>query len=235
MIKVYQATDIGPVRPNNEDSLACVDPNIYVVADGMGGCAAGEVASGLVVKTVQEQLPQEKPMDEAALKKVILQANEEIRQMARRHREYDGMGTTATLLHIEGDTGYWAHVGDSRLYLCRDKKLQQVTGDHSLVAELVAKGSITPEEAHGHPQRNIITRAVGIDDLLDVDTGRITLVPGDILLLCSDGLTSAVGDESINTVLAEPLVDDKAAALVALALKTGTRDNVSVIVVCYEA
>lgn len=234
MIKVYQATDIGPARSNNEDSLACVDPAIYVVADGMGGCAAGEVASGLVVKTVQERLPQEKPMDEAALKKVILQANEEIRKMARQHKEYDGMGTTATLLHIEGNIGYWAHVGDSRLYLCRDKKLQQMTGDHSLVAELVAKGSITPEEAHGHPQRNIITRAVGTDDLLEVDTGRISLASGDILLLCSDGLTSAVWDESINTVLTDPFVDDKAAALVALALKTGTRDNVSVIVVCYE-
>ena len=157
-------------------------------------------------------------MDEAALKKVILQANEEIRKMARQHKEYDGMGTTATLLHLEGNIGYWAHVGDSRLYLCRDKKLQQMTDDHSLVAELIAKGSITPEEAHGHPQRNIITRAVG----------------RDILLLCSDGLTSAVWDESINTVLTDPFVDDKAAALVALALKTGTRDNVSVIVVCYE-
>jgi len=109
-----------------------------------------------------------------------------------------------------------------------------MTGDHSLVAELVAKGSITPEEAHGHPQRNIITRAVGTDDLLEVDTGRISLASGDILLLCSDGLTSAVWDESINTVLTDPFVDDKAAALVALALKTGTRDNVSVIVVCYE-
>lgn len=233
MIKAYQASDIGKVRENNEDSLAVFAPEIYMVADGMGGRVGGEVASGLAVKTVQARLA-EPSICEADLQQAILAANEAILAMAQMQREYDGMGTTITLLHIEAGMAYWANVGDSRLYLFRDEALRQVTRDHSLVEDLVEKGSITREEARIHPQRNIITRAVGIDQDLAVDTGTLPLCHGDSLLLCSDGLTSAVTDEEIQQVLTEDRSEDKAAALVERALALDSQDNISVIVVCYE-
>lgn len=234
MTKVYQASDIGKVRENNEDSLAIFPPEIYMVADGMGGRAGGEVASGLAVKTIQAQTAK-RPLHEAELRQAVMAANEAILAMARSHQEYDGMGTTVTLLHLEAAMAYWAHVGDSRLYLFRAGALQQITRDHSLVADLVAKGSITREEARFHPQRNMITRAVGTEQDLSVDTGVFPLCDGDTLILCSDGLTSAVTDEEIRQVLAENRCDDKAAALVERALALDSQDNISVVVVCYGA
>lgn len=233
MQRVYQVSDIGTVREKNEDSLTVFAPDMYAVADGMGGHAGGEVASALAVKTVQTQLT-ETPLREDHLRRAVLAANRAIFEMARVHREYDGMGTTLTVLHIEEGVAYWAHVGDSRLYLFRDGVLRQITRDHSLVEDLVEEGSITREEAQVHPQRNIITRAVGTEPDVVVDTGTFPLCRGDSLMLCSDGLTSAATDEEIRKVLSEDPREDKAAALVERALALDSQDNISVIVVCYE-
>lgn len=233
MQRVYQVSDIGTMRENNEDSLAVFPPEMYAVADGMGGHSGGEVASRLAVQTLQRQLVAI-PMGEEDLRQAILAANEAIFERARSHREYEGMGTTLTLLHLEKGMAHWAHVGDSRLYLFRGGFLRQITRDHSLVEDLVEQGSITREEARTHPQRNIITRAVGIERDLAVDTGTFPLRYGDSLLLCSDGLTSAATDEEIAAVLVEDGREDKAKALVERALKLESQDNVSVIVICYE-
>ena len=232
--EVYQVSDIGKVRENNEDRLAVFAPEMYAVADGMGGCAGGEVASDLAVKTLRAKIT-EAPFGEEYLRRAVIAANAAIWKMALSHREYDGMGTTLTVLHIEAGAAYWAHVGDSRLYLFREGTLHQVTRDHSLVEELVEKGSITREEARVHPKRNIITRAVGTEPDIAVDTGTFPLRQGDRLLLCSDGLTSAADDEEIRRVLAEDRREDPAAALVERALSLDSQDNISVIVVCYEA
>jgi len=172
---------------------------------------------------------------EKALLHAVQAANSKILCAAAASEARKGMGTTVVALQYRENAAYWAHVGDSRLYLFRAGALQQITRDHSLVADLVAKGSITREEARFHPQRNMITRAVGTEQDLSVDTGVFPLCDGDTLILCSDGLTSAVTDEEIRQVLTENRRDDKAAALVERALALDSQDNISVVVVCYGA
>ena len=156
MSKVYAATDIGSTRPMNEDSFACMASDTYVVADGMGGHAAGEVASHIFVDTVQEVLDGASNIDELTLKNAVLKANDEILQKVSVHPEYAGMGTTATLFHADVDVCVFAHVGDSRLYHIHDGKITQLTKDHSFVQDLIEKGKITPEEARNHPKRNML-------------------------------------------------------------------------------
>ncbi len=236
MTRVYQATDIGPRRERNEDAVAVLERETYVVADGMGGYAAGEVASRILVETVRAALLPEARIDERSLAQAVLRANEAILQSMRSHPSYAGMGTTATLFHREGGAVCWAHVGDSRLYLLRGGTLRQITRDHSLVSDLVANGSITEDEARAHPKRNVITRAVGVEAALEVDTGRFAAAAGDVLLLASDGLTSVVPDEAIRRTLLDAAPEtDAAARLVACALEAGSHDNISVIVVMYDA
>ena len=230
MLQVFQATDIGRVRATNEDSLAVCAPASYIVADGMGGEAAGEVASRILVETMQAQLAVRSSVDGAALASAMQVANVAILQYAATHHGCQGMGTTATALHIEQDTACWAHVGDSRLYLYRQGQLQQVTRDHSYVEDLVANGTLTPEEARVHPQKNMLTRAVGVESSLRVDTGTFALQVGDMLLLATDGLMKHVPDEGIAALLAQHS-DDPAQALVTQALNAGGSDNVTVIVV----
>lgn len=145
------------------------------------------------------------------------------------------MGTTATLFHREGEQGIWAHVGDSRIYLLRGQELCQITRDHSLVEDLVENGSITREEARNHPRKNILTRAVGAEENLLVDTGSLRLQNGDRLLLCSDGLTNMVTDAQIQEILQDGHPMDKAAVLVQKALEAGGTDNITAIVVEYDA
>ena len=236
MTRVYQATDIGPRRELNEDAVAVLDRETYVVADGMGGYAAGEVASHLLVAGVRESLAAAERIDEAALRDAVLHANRSILATVRSHPSYSGMGTTATLCHCGDGYAFWAHVGDSRLYHLHDGTLHQITRDHSLVSDLVANGTITPEEAREHPKRNVITRAVGVEELLDVDAGRFPIEAGDTLLLASDGLTSAVADDELRRLLTQtPPDEDLATKLVARALAEGSRDNISAIVVLYGA
>ena len=235
MAEVYLATDIGPRRELNEDIAADLGRETYVVADGMGGYVAGEVASRILVDTVRDALAGESDIDEKILKRALLCANDAILRMVREHPKYSGMGTTATIFHREGGEIVWAHVGDSRLYLLRNQTLTQITRDHSLVSDLVASGSITSEEARSHPKRNVITRAVGVETKLDVDTGAFSAVEHDILMLCSDGLTSVVSDEEIcNLLLASPKGENVAERLVQKAIEAGSHDNISAIVVQYD-
>lgn len=237
MIQVYQATDVGRVRQGNEDSVVVFEPSVYVVADGMGGEAAGEVASHLLVDTVRQTLAGSRDIVEDSLRQAVLAANDVILTCVAETPAYQGMGTTATLLHIDEDErqACWAHVGDSRLYLLRDgAALQRVTRDHSYVEDLVAQGSITEDEAKVHPRRNLLTRAVGVDRDLSVDTGRLALKGGDVLLLATDGLMKHVSDEEIaELLLAENA--NPAQTLIQRALDAGGSDNITVVVVVCSA
>ena len=239
MIQAYYASDIGCVRAHNEDScLAIPERQLYAVADGMGGQAAGEVASSLLVETLREKLPAVGSLWEEELRQAVLQANDIILQEARIHAERKGMGTTATVLYIRDGQAIWAHVGDSRLYLCREGSLQQITRDHSYVESLVSKGELTAEEARSHPQRNMLLRAVGVERDLQVDTGSFSLHPGDRLLLATDGLMNMVEEASMAEILRKAAEagpgSDPAQALVQRALAAGGSDNVTVIVVVYS-
>ena len=233
--KEFQATDIGRVRSHIEDSSGAFAPACYVVADGMGGHAAGEVASRMLFDTVRVCLEGRTGIDEEELKRAIAEANRRICEAARASAALAGMGTTATILHIEGHTGIWAHVGDSRLYLLRAGALRQLTRDHSYVEDLVVQGEITEEEARRHPKRNMLTRAVGVAGELAVDTGRMELSPGDVLLLATDGLTNMVTDDAIRELLLAGAGSegDMASRLVARAVENGGLDNVTAVVVVY--
>ncbi len=235
MVKVYKATDVGPVRKMNEDSLISIIPDTYIVADGMGGHAAGEIASHLLIKTAQDFLRgRDIVYSELLLKEIILKANDAILAASERHSEYMGMGTTATIFHREGTLGVWAHVGDSRLYVLQNGVLKQITQDHSLVEDLVRNGTITEEQARTHPHKNVLTRAVGVDEELLVDMGNFAMQKGDKILLCTDGLTNVLRDEEIQDVLQEQASVDKAEVLVAKALAAGGLDNITAIVVEYD-
>ncbi|BAL83466.1 putative protein phosphatase [Selenomonas ruminantium subsp. lactilytica TAM6421] len=233
MQQVYKATDVGLVRKGNEDNLAVFDA-VYAVADGMGGEAAGEVASQMLVDTVRQELSGRENIDAGAMQAAILSANDAIRHYVGEHPGCEGMGTTATLLHIDEGKGraYWAHVGDSRLYLLRpgQAQLEQLTQDHSYVEDLVREGTITREEAKRHPQRNMLTRAVGAMENLLVDTGELAVAQGDTLLLATDGLMKHMTDEEITRLLQQGAADP-AQILVQTALNAGGRDNVTVVVV----
>ncbi|MBE8952035.1 MAG: Stp1/IreP family PP2C-type Ser/Thr phosphatase [Quinella sp. 1Q7] len=229
MAKVFQATHVGKIRRNNEDSLTVIEPQTFVVADGMGGAQAGEVASQLlveVVKIVLAEIPA--PWDEKILSRAILAANEKILDTARQNAEYRGMGTTATILSLNGAQGYFAHVGDSRLYLLRSGTLRQLTEDHSYVETLVRRGELSAEAARTHPMKNVLTQAVGAMDDIQVDAGNFPVQGGDIFLLCTDGLTNMVDDATIAKIL--QTAENPADVLIDAALAAGGRDNVTVIV-----
>jgi len=228
--KVFQATHVGKVRRNNEDSLIVIEPETFVVADGMGGEAAGEVASKMLVDTVKNFLAKTPaPWNEKTLKQAILLANDLILNAARRNENYRGMGTTATILYLDGDHAYFAHVGDSRLYRLRRNVFEQLTKDHSYVETLVRRGEITQEEARVHPMKNVLTQAVGAVADLRVDTENFSVEYGDVFLLCTDGLTNMVDDETITQILQTS--ESPADALITAALDNGGKDNISVIVV----
>lgn len=239
MIQVYEATDAGRIRPSNEDSVTVFEPFVFVVADGMGGEAAGEVASKMLTDFVRDKLEGKNAISEADLKQAILGANQAILASASANAAYHGMGTTATILHIGSyeQSACWAHVGDSRLYVIRNgkKELEQVTKDHSYVEELVEQGSITAEEARNHPQRNLLLRAVGVNGELKVDTGYLDVKAGDVFLLATDGLMKLVSDSQIAEVLLKNKQNNPAQELVDLALNAGGSDNITaVVVVCSQ-
>ena len=234
MLKVSQNTDIGLVRELNEDSILCVSPDVFVVADGMGGHVAGEVASHIFTATVQRKLSSGYgPLDETGLKSLVVEGNEAILESIREYPERNGMGTTATMLHIEEQTAFWAHVGDSRLYRLRNGVMEKITVDHTYVEELLARGAISIAEAMEHPDRHKLMRAVGVDKDVNVDTGRLEVQSGDVFLLCTDGLTNMVTLQAIQTILEAADCQDKAGALVDVAKAGGGQDNISVIVVKY--
>jgi len=226
-------TDTGRQRRENEDSAYARAP-LFVVADGMGGAQAGEVASRIAVEAFQAELP---PGDspEARLAGCAQAANRQIYEISRSEHERAGMGTTLTAVYVgDGDLAV-AHVGDSRAYRFRDGELHRLTQDHSLVEELVRRGKLTEEQAAEHPQRSIITRALGIDPEVEVDTWTYPARAGDVVLLCSDGLTSMISEELIASVLGvESDLDLAGERLIAEANEAGGRDNITVILVRLE-
>jgi PPM family protein phosphatase len=229
------ATDVGRMRKNNEDSYLSAKP-VAAVADGMGGHSAGEVASAIAIEELAALGNRGPWENETAatddLKQAILRANRRIREMAASDRKLNGMGTTLVALLEDGDMVHVANVGDSRGYLLRQGELSQVTVDHSLVQELVDDGRLSPEDAERHPQRSVITRALGIDPEVEFDLFTYKLQVGDRLLLCSDGLSDVVEPTQIRNVLLRVRSAQKAARqLVTVANEQGGPDNITVIVV----
>ncbi len=221
-------TDIGCLRDHNEDSLI-VAPPLFAVADGMGGHAAGEIASEIAVNVLAERAP-EHP-DGEALAQAVVDANREVIRASHDGRGREGMGTTMTAAMLEGERLVIAQVGDSRAYLLHQGKLQQLTRDHSLMADMIEAGQLTPEEARCHPQRSVITRALGSDPNLHPDIYEINVETGDRLLVCSDGLSGMVRDEAIERTLCRVQDPQRCASqLVNEAIAAGGHDNVTVIV-----
>jgi PPM family protein phosphatase len=222
-------TDPGRVRRRNEDAFV-LDPPLFAVADGMGGAQAGEVASRLAAATFREYHEADGLQPEERLQAIVKEANRRIFERARRDTQASGMGTTVTAALLTGGRVTIGHVGDSRAYRIRDGGLEQLTEDHSLVGDLMRSGRLTPEEAEAHPQRSVITRALGTDPEVDVDTSVVEAEPGDLFMLCSDGLTTMVPDDEILRIVAEaPVLDEAARELVRAANSGGGEDNVTVI------
>jgi protein phosphatase len=219
-------TDTGRKRRHNED-VYVVDPPIFAIADGMGGANAGEVAAALAA----DALRGEGGSGEDTLVMLMQEANRRVYEQANEDAAKSGMGTTMTVALLEDSRVRIGHVGDSRAYLIRDGELSQLTDDHSLVGELVRSGKLAPEEADTHPQRSVITRVLGTDPEVDVDTITIETRSGDLFLLCSDGLYSMVGNDRILELVERNRrdLDAAAKALIAAANKGGGEDNITVV------
>ena len=241
-MKSYSATDVGRKRKINQDSIFASDkpvgnlPNLYIVADGMGGHNAGDFASRYTVNTVREYIAGSREKNPIKLINEAIQlANRGIIKEASEHAEMYGMGTTVVVTTIIDEYAYTANVGDSRLYLY-DGGLKQITRDHSLVMEMVRLGEISKEEAKTHPDRHIITRAVGASDELNVDFFDYQMPPDSMILMCSDGLCTMVEDEEIQKVMAGSSdLEDKAKELIEEANMNGGKDNIAVVIVKPDA
>jgi PPM family protein phosphatase len=222
-------TDTGKKRRRNEDEYV-VEPPLFAIADGMGGAQAGELASSLAAGAVRGG-EGTAGGGEAYVVELIQEANRRVYQRSSQDAAVSGMGTTMTVALVEEGAVVFGHVGDSRAYLIRDGKLEQLTEDHSLVAELVRSGKLSPEEAETHPQRSVITRALGTDPDVDVDTFSIPTQPGDLFMLCSDGLTSMVEDDVILSTVEKQRdnLQTAAKALIRAANKGGGEDNITVV------
>lgn len=238
MLKSYALTDIGRRRQLNQDFIYCSEtpvgnlPNIFIVADGMGGHNAGDYASVLAVETVVEEIGasfEKNPVK--ILEHAITKANTILRQRASENFSLSGMGTTLVAATCFGRYLEVANVGDSRLYVVGEE-ITQITVDHSLVEEMVRMGGIGREEARNHPDKNIITRAVGAKDDVEIDFFNLELKTGDMVLLCSDGLTNMVDDERILRIMKNGgNLRDRVEELVETANRNGGKDNISVIVI----
>jgi PPM family protein phosphatase len=229
-VRVGASTDVGRARERNEDSYLA-QPPLYAVADGMGGHRAGNVASSLAVQVMSRIASGGWQM----LAEQVRQANHAILERARGDRSLQGMGTTMTATYLDGNEVHLAQVGDSRAYLLRDGELRPITTDHTLVHEMVERGQITAAEAEHHPQRSILTRALGVEEPVDVDEFTVEAREGDRILLCSDGLHSMVSDEDIERVLLDvPDPQQAADRLVEMANQAGGMDNITVIVMEFE-
>jgi serine/threonine protein phosphatase PrpC len=229
-LRSAQVTHVGLVRKNNEDT-AYAGSRLAAVADGMGGMPAGELASDIVMSALAPLDTPKDPKDAAgALREALDKANEQIRTTTESDASQDGMGTTVTSLLLSGDTITLVHVGDSRCYLRRDGTITQLTKDDTFVQSLVDQGVLTPAEARAHPRRSIVTQAVQGEELVP-EVAQMTVQPGDRFLVCSDGLSDWVSEDSIAETLASVEDPDLCAGrLVDLALVAGAPDNVTVVV-----
>lgn len=237
-------TDAGKVRQKNEDSYGCFEPSdpktqeskgsLFIVADGMGGHKGGDVASRLAVEEIRSHYYSAKGEDPAAaLVEAFQKANRSIYEKAQNDESLTGMGTTCTAMVIRQEFTYFAHVGDSRAYLYRQGELRQITEDHSLIGEMLRSGLISKEDARTHPQRNVITKSLGVQISVQADTPStpFSIEDGDIFLLCSDGLTTLVLDEDIKAALNAKNIGEACCHLIDLANKKGGMDNITVQVI----
>lgn len=248
-IEAYARTDCGPVRDNNEDALLLdIDNGIFIVADGMGGHAAGEVASWMAVETVHQVMMGLHDPDETRLVRdvdsgdpadimrerlryAMNQASIQIRRTSDARPETRGMGTTVVMLVLDGDQAHLAHVGDSRAYLFRDDRIVRLTRDHTVVQQEIDAGRLTPELARVLPHRNFLTQSVGFHGTVEPDTSTRVLSAGDLFVLCSDGLTDPLDDNAIADLIRGTPPDALADTLAERAIAGGGEDNVTVVVV----
>lgn len=234
-MQVVSKTHVGLVRENNEDTILVREPYLFAVADGMGGYAAGEIASRSTIKAFEAatySLRHEQGEQNIikVLREAFAKANAHVYKMAVSNDKYKGMGTTMTALYLPGNgEAYCCHIGDSRLYLYRDGQLQQVTRDHTFVADLQEQGKITREEAFVHPQRHILLQAMGVDENIQTDCLHFIVQPQDRLLLCSDGLSDMLRDREIADIIGAEDLQTAADRLLEQSLDNGGRDNVSLI------
>lgn len=236
-METYCQTDVGLKRNSNQDFVYASDqkvgrlPSLLIVADGMGGHAAGDLASRVCVETMVSSIEGSGQTETIPiLAEAVQKANRAVLKKAAEKPVYAGMGTTIVAAVIDGNTLYVANVGDSRLYLIDDDRIDQITLDHSLVAEMVRSGRISPEQMRNHPEKNIITRAVGGEENVEADFFDVGLHKGDVVLLCSDGLTNMVEDEQIFRIIRrEKTLRDAGQKLISAANSAGGRDNISVV------
>jgi len=224
-------SDTGRVREGNEDSFLARSP-LFALADGMGGHVGGEVASRIAIGIIEDEPFSALEGDDGSLVRLVRRANQAILERAGADRELEGMGTTCTLLKLDGYQAHLAHVGDSRAYLLRDGQLEQVTQDHTLVQRMVQEGRLSPEEAVNHPHGNIITRVLGVEPDVDVDIIVKDLQDDDRILLCSDGLTDMLTPEDIKLILVDkPESQEAADRLIDAANEAGGQDNITAMVI----
>ncbi|MEG0545756.1 MAG: Stp1/IreP family PP2C-type Ser/Thr phosphatase [Oscillospiraceae bacterium] len=242
-MKIVAKTDVGKIRENNQDSYAAGElPNGVawaVVCDGMGGVAGGNVASSTAVKVISEQITSAYRfgMSAKSIKNMLISAitaaNISVFDISKANEELDGMGTTVVCAIVTGGAAYIAHAGDSRAYLLSKGSLIQLTRDHSMVQDLVEDGKITEDEAKFHPRKNIITRALGVDDEIRIDFSERELLLNDTLLLCTDGLTNFVENDEICQLTNDNMYYEFADRLVSRANKNGGGDNITVVAIAY--
>ncbi|MBQ1895195.1 MAG: Stp1/IreP family PP2C-type Ser/Thr phosphatase [Clostridia bacterium] len=240
-MRISAKTDVGKVRPNNQDSYAAGEfqngVTWVVVCDGMGGYRGGNIASSAAVKTISERITgsYRENMTSSSIKNLLVtsitNANFEIFDMAAANEELKGMGTTVVAALITKKAIYIAHAGDSRAYLAADGKLRQITKDHSVVQELVDSGEITREQAMDHPQKNLITRALGVEEIVKVDFTVEDIKGDETLLICTDGLTNEVTEDEILRVLSEKPFEEVADTLVDMANENGGNDNITAVAI----
>ena len=238
-MRIYSATDVGQKRKMNQDYVfATADPvgnlpNLFVVADGMGGHNAGDYASSHAVTSMVEEIRQDADFNPVkVIRHAIECVNTEILAQAQQDEKLRGMGTTIVAATIVGHYAYVANVGDSRLYLV-NQQILQVTKDHSLVQEMVRMGEINAEQARNHPDKNIITRALGAERTVDIDFFDLKLEPGNVILMCSDGLSNMVEDSQIREIISdtEKNLEEKGKILISEANRNGGKDNIAVVLI----
>ena len=238
-MRIYSATDVGQKRKMNQDYVfASADPvgnlpNLFVVADGMGGHNAGDYASSHAVGIVVEEIREDADFNPVkVIRHAIESANTEIITQAQKDEKLRGMGTTMVAATIVGHYAYVANVGDSRLYVAGEQ-IQQITKDHSLVQEMVRMGELNAEEARNHPDKNIITRALGAERTVDVDFFDLKLEPGNVVLMCSDGLSNMVEDDRIGEIISDTDRDlqERGQALISEANRNGGKDNIAIVLI----
>ena len=238
-MRIYSATDVGQKRKMNQDYVfASADPvgnlpNLFVVADGMGGHNAGDYASSHAVGIVVEEIREDADFNPVkVIRHAIESANTEIITQAQKDEKLRGMGTTMVAATIVGHYAYVANVGDSRLYVAGEQ-IQQITKDHSLVQEMVRMGELNAEEARNHPDKNIITRAVGAEDKVEPDFFDLKLEPGNVVLMCSDGLSNMVEDDRIGEIISDTDRDlqERGQALISEANRNGGKDNIAIVLI----